>query len=370
MRNKHGINDLLICYSGDHTSISGRRLKLTPEGINKMADNINSFSSEHLPKAGVLFHKKIMKAGHGNTLVKHTDVPSVGDIKKARARDMTYKGARVTGLFTDIENIPDGFYRMYKGGGFPAVSAEIVPDYEGQGPMLRAAAFQGMVPPAMKGQSPMDIYSSLFSEGEEKEASNLSFCEEKDEVCTLNFSEYKEIQEEDSMNDDDIKKLVADSIKAAMSGLGKDIQTGIVAQFAEFAKKDAPPERTPEDQAEFDRLNTDITRRDTEDRNKRVVRFGELLESLKERDVGGVMKGLAPALMEDIKTYGTALADPESQVVKFAECESQNILDGFGVLIKRVAEAKPLNFSEINVTGDGKNEIQKDFEAGAAVHKR
>jgi hypothetical protein len=369
MTKKHGINDLLICYSGEHTSLSGRRLKLTPDGIDKMADNINSFSSEHLPKAGVLFHKKTMKAGHGNTLVKHTDVPSVGDIKKARTRDMTYQGQIVKGLFADIDNIPEGFYRIYEGGGFPAVSAEIVPNYEGQGPMLRAAAFQGMIPPAMKGQSPMDIYSSLFSEGEEAKAATLSFCEIKDEVCTLNFSEYKEIQEEDSMDKEEIKALIASGIKTAMSGLSEDIKSGLTAQFSEFFKKEEPPARSKKDQDEIDRLNADIKKRDTDARSATVVRFGEALGKLKECEEGGQKKGLAPALIADITTYGTALADPDSKVVKFAEGEEKTLLDGFSELIKKVAEAKPLKFTEIDLPGDGKSQAEAEIQAGKDIHK-
>lgn len=351
--------------------MSGRKLNLSFKDMDIMSERINSIDSEHMPKAGVMFYEKpIAKAGHNNTLVDYMDAPKIGDFGETRTRELFYKGKIVKGLFADIEDMPEGAYRMYKGGAFPSVSAEISPNYLGQGPMIRAAALQGMVPPALKGQPKLDIFSQLFSEGEELEKIASTSEKNKIDLFTLNFSEFGEIQEENSMNPDEIKKLVADSIAAAMSGLGKGIKNDITAQFAEYFKKDDPPTRSKEDQEEMDKLNADIKRRDTEARNGRVVRFGEALVDLKECEEHGQKKGLPPVLMDDIKAFGTALADPEAGTVKFAEGDAVNLLEAFTDLVKKVASAKPLNFSEIKIPDEDKSENKKSFEAGASVHDR
>lgn len=335
-----------------------------------MSNRINHINSEHLPKAGAMFFEKpIAKAGHKNTLVDYMDAPKIGDIKRSETRDLIYKGRRVKGLFADIENMPVGAHKIYKGGGFPSVSAEIAPNYLGQGPMIRAAALQGMVPPSLKGQPKLDIFSQLFSEGEALEKIASVDGKENIDLFTLNFSEFSEIQEEDSMTQEEIKKLVADTTKATMDEFGKEIKKGLTEQFAEFTKKDQAPEISKEAQAQIDGLQADIKKRDTDDRNNRVVQFGEFVNTLKEREKDGVKIGLPPAVLEDVKAFGTTLADPEAETCRFAEGEPMRLLDAFIEVVKKVAESKPLRFSEINVPNEDQTQAEADIAAGKNIHK-
>lgn len=366
MKKKHGIDNLLICYSGKHTSLSGRPLDLAPDDIDLMADKINNIGPEHLPNTGVLFEKPSMKVGHGNTLVKHSDIPSVGKFGRARVRDMSYKGDTVRALFADIKDVPEGFFKMYEGGGFPAVSAEIAPNYQGQGPMVRAAAFLGMEPPGMKGQPIMDIYASLFSEGEEAEAAALNFFEGEDkELYTLNFSEFEEITEE-MMNPDDVKKLIAEMLGTFKGDLTTGLKTELTAHFSEFIKP-KPPEVDTALQAENDKLKKSIEDRDTADRNAKVVSFGEFVETLKEKEVNGQKLGLPPAAAEKVKALGISLADQSSEVCQFAEGDPMSKLEALKNVVKAVFEAKPLMFSEINDPNGDKTTAEVDRAAGKAI---
>ena len=341
-------------YSGRHKSSNGITQNWSPADIDAMATNLNNLGTEHRPRAGVVYEKPNGKTGHGNTLIALSDTPSAGDVVNARTRDMILDGKTVRAIYADVENIPEKIFKIYQGGGFPRTSPEIVRDYMGNGPTIRALAFQGMMPPALKDQKAIDIYSSLYEE-------------EEGNVYTLNF---KEIQKENSMDPEEIKKLVAAEIKSAMSGIGAEITKSVTAQFTEFSKPPPAPERSKEDQTEIDRLNDDIKRRVTASRTDMVVRFGESLGKLKECEEGGQKKGLAPALIADITSFGTALADPESKVVKFAEGDEKTLLDAFSEVIIKVAKANPLNFNEIDVPGEGKTQAEADMQAGKDIQNK
>lgn len=340
-------------YSGRHTSSNGINEDWSPADINKLADNINNLGAEHRPRSGVVFEVPNTKTGHGNTLIALEDTPSAGDVVRARTRNMMLGGKNVRAIYGDIENVPAKIFNIYEGGGFPTVSPEIRRDYMGNGPTIRALALQGMMPQSLKGLPTLDVYSSLYKEDENKGSK-----------YTIKFSE----DQEETMNPEEIKQLVKDTVKASMGGMASEITNSITAQFAEFTKKDLPPEISPEAQKKIDDLQADIKQRDTNELNAKVAKFGEFVEGMKEREVNGRKLGLTPAVIDRIKTLGIALANPESTVVKFAEGNEISLMDGLMAIVKLVAEAKPLNFTEIDAPGDGETQAEAEIKLGKEIH--
>ena len=359
---KHTINDIPMFYSGQHTSNNGTSGYWSPEDIDKMATNLNSLGDAHRPRSGAVFEVPA-KVGHTNTLIALEDTPSAGDVVRARTRDMMVEGQQVKALYGDIENVPEKIFNIYNGGGFPSVSPEIRRNYLENGPTVRALALKGMLPESLKGLKSIDVYSSLYSEEEDK--GDIYIFETTDK--------FSEITEEILMTKEEIEALVAKTTKAAVTGFATELKTELTAKFSEltanFSENKKPPEADPALKAENDKLKKDITDRDTADRNAKVVQFGEFIGHLAEKEVGGVKLGLAPALLEEVKAVGTTLIEPGAEVVKFAEGEPVDILKAFQNVIKKVAEAKPLMFSEINDPNGDKTTAQADREAGKETAK-
>lgn len=122
--------DVAILAVGSYTSVDGRRITFTGEGLAALAENFD---------AG--YYKPPLNLDH------ESSGPSLGSVAK-----LNWDGEY---LRADLENVPASLATLIDAGRYPFRSAEVYPDLAGRGPSLRALALLGSKPPAVKGLPPM-----------------------------------------------------------------------------------------------------------------------------------------------------------------------------------------------------------------------
>lgn len=344
MKRIHGIKDKLLFWTGKHTDLKGHTQEWTDSDINAMVSNFNELGADYQPRAGVVFDAEegALKGGHNNTLVDKLDVPAAGKIQKLWSNPLPDGSGRLA-LYGDIKDVPEGIYNIYNGGGFPAVSPEISRDFMGRGATLRAVALQGMVPPALKGQSNLDVYSSLYSEDEDSHI--------------YTFNEHME----GSMTKEEAEALFKRLFGEAVVGMKTDLVDAMTKKFGELTK---PPEAPVPDtalKAENDKLKEQIDSDQKRARGENIKAFNEALDATAK-----TIK-LKPVITEKIKAFNKALVEPDVKTCSFAEGSPLDIPAAFAELVKDLTgKGAVINFSETPDDPDAaKSKAQKDYEEGA-----